>query len=279
MTTEAGRAEPSTDPACTGYLVPADIVRAWQRNQKLLEIDRPADKDVGEKLVELEQAVKRSEDAIPPSDKQILVARKLGDFLTSKKTRRADNAVVSRKGLPSSSTGQMDSAQASEEGMLASVPASYIPRARKILQAWKEKGMTWDKDGKVYLNGSPVLGADVRSLLRHATTRRAAATPPEGYKPVSQHMDSEQLPRSTYVNPVWRKPPPDGGQDLYESESERGDIAASRMPTTRDSELLASFLPPSDWEGVSDDETDDSDDPLKLGVRKRKRKKMRARRL
>ena len=50
--------EPSNDSMCTGYLVPADVVRAWQRNQKVLEIDRPADKNVGEKLAELEQAGK-----------------------------------------------------------------------------------------------------------------------------------------------------------------------------------------------------------------------------
>ena len=77
-------AEPSNDSTCTGYLVPADVVRAWQRNQKVLEIDRPADKNVGDTLVELEQIVKHKDDVIPPSDKQILVARKLGDFLTSK---------------------------------------------------------------------------------------------------------------------------------------------------------------------------------------------------
>ena len=81
-------AEPSNDSACTGYLVPADVVRAWQRNQKLLEIDRPADKNVGDKLAELERVVKRKDDddVIPPSDKQMIVARKLGNFLTSKKT-------------------------------------------------------------------------------------------------------------------------------------------------------------------------------------------------
>ena len=80
-------AEPSNDSTCTGYLVPADVVRAWQRNQKVLEIDRPAGKNViGDKLAELEQAVKRKDDdnVIPPSDKQMIVARKLGDFLTSK---------------------------------------------------------------------------------------------------------------------------------------------------------------------------------------------------
>ena len=71
--------EPSNDSTCTGYLVPADVVRAWQRNQKVLEIDRPADKNIGDKLAEVEQIVKHKDGVIPPSDKQM--ARKLGDFL------------------------------------------------------------------------------------------------------------------------------------------------------------------------------------------------------
>ena len=76
--------EPSNDSTCTGYLVPADVVRAWQRNQKVLEIDRPADKNIGDKFAEVKQIVKHKDDVIPPSDKQMIVARKLGNFLTSK---------------------------------------------------------------------------------------------------------------------------------------------------------------------------------------------------
>ena len=78
-----------------------------------------------------------------------------------------------------------------EERMLASIPVTYVPRARKIMQAWGEKGMTWDKDGKVYLDDRPVLGANMGSLLRHAATRRVRASLPEGYKPVFQHMESQ----------------------------------------------------------------------------------------
>ena len=139
-------AEPSNDSTCTGYLVPADVVRAWQRNQKVLEIDRPADKNVGDKLAELEQAVKRKDgdDVIPPSDKQMIVAHKLGDFLTSKKTRGIDYAAVSREGLPTSA-GQTDTTQTPEERMLANIPVTYIQRARKIMRAWADKGTTWDK--------------------------------------------------------------------------------------------------------------------------------------
>ena len=280
-------AEPSNDLACTGYLVPADVVRAWQRNQKLLEIDRPADKNVGDKLAELERVVKRKDDddVIPPSDKQMIVARKLGDFLTSKKTRGIDNAVVSREGLPTSA-GQTDTTQMPEERMLANIPVTYIRKARKIMQAWAEKGMTWDKDGKVYLDGRPVLGANMGSLLRHAATRRARGPVPEGYEPVFQHMESQQLPRSTYVNPVWRKTPGISGRDPFESGSEHDDIRGaegyttppSLVPTKHDSGAAGSFIPSEEWVSISDDndgddDDDDDDDVVITGVKKRKRKK------
>ena len=280
-------AELSNDSACTGYLVPADVVRAWQRNQKLLEIGRPADKNIGDKLAELEQVVKRKDDddVIPPSDKQMIVARKLGNFLTSKKTRGIDNAVVSREGLPTSA-GQTDTTQMSEERMLANILVTYIRKARKIMQAWAEKGMTWDKDGKVYLDGRPVLGANMSSLLRHAATRRARGPVPEGYESVFQHMESQQLPRSMHVNPVWRKTHGISGRDPFESGSEHDDIRGaegyttppSLVPTKYDSRAASSFIPSEEWESISDDNDGDADDDddnvIITGVKKRKRKKL-----
>ena len=215
---------------------------------------------------------------IPASDKQMLMARKLGNFLTSKKTRGIDNALVSREGLPTSA-GQTDSTHTPEERTLASIPDSYQPKPRKILQAWREKGMTWDKHGNVYLNWSPVTGADLSSLLRHGATRRARSSPPEGYKPVFQHMESQQLPWSMYINPVWRKPAGDSGGDPFESGSEHDDIGRaegytlppSLVPTTHNGKPFGSILPSPEWESIADDE-DDNDDVIGTGVRKKKRK-------
>ena len=265
--------EPSNDSTCPGYLVPADVVRAWQRNQKVLEIDRPADKNVGEKLTELEQAVKRKDgdDVIPASDKQMIVARKLGNFLTSKKTRGIDNVAVSREGLPTSA-GQPDTTQTPEERMLANIPGTYTRRARKIMQAWAEKGMTWDKDGKVYLDGRRVSGANMNSLLRHAATRSVRSPVPEGYEPIFQHMETRQLPRATYVNPVWKKMPP------FESGSsdEGGAVGYTSPPSFAPAAATSSFTPSEEWVSIGDvdDDDDDDDDVVITGVKKRKRKKL-----
>ena len=262
--------EPSNDSTCTGYLVPADVVRAWQRNQKVLEIDRPADKNVGEKLTELEQAVKRKDgdDVIPASEKQMIVARKLGNFLTSKKTRGIDNVAVSHEGLPTSA-GQPDTTQTIEERMLANIPDTYTRRARKIMQAWAEKGMTWDKDGKVYLDGRRVSGANMNSLLRHAATRRVRDPVPEGYEPIFQHMETRQLPRATYVNPVWKKMPP------FESgSSDEGGAVGYTSPPSFAPAATSSFTPSEEWVSIGDDDDDDDDDVVITGVKKRKRKKL-----
>lgn len=296
-------ADPSVNPACSGYLVPADIVRAWQRNQKLLEIDRSADKHVGDKLIELDHAVKHK-DNVAPSDKQRIVGRKLGDFLLVKKMRGIDNASVS---LPSSA-GQANATQTVEERTLANIPITYKQRARKIMQSWADKGMSWDEDGNVYLNGSPVSGANLDSLLQHAATRRPRATPPAGYDPVFQHMESEKLPRSTYVNPVWRQKVGDSGGDPFaaaarytDDESNDYDTRAQQRPlpaplgfTKYDSAHFPSptlpsappppsrrppppapFRPSSEWENISGDEEDDDvdDDTIGVGVRPKKRKK------
>ena len=79
-------------PACSAFFVPGEVVHAWRRNQKVIDLDRPDDKQVGDKVLSLERAIER--DTVPPPDKQMIVARKLGEFLTSKKARDVGRAIA-----------------------------------------------------------------------------------------------------------------------------------------------------------------------------------------
>ena len=141
------------------------------------------------------------------------------------------------------------------------------------MRAWAEKGMTWDKDGKVYLDGRRVSGANMNSLLRHAVTRRARDPVPEGYEPVFQHMESQLLPRSMYVNPVWKKTTSRGP---FESGSEDGSGAVGyTTPPSLVPAATSSFTPLEEWMSIADDDDDDDDDDVIItGVRKRTRKKL-----
>ena len=88
-------------PTCSAFFVPGEIVHAWRRNQKVIDLDRPDDKQVGDKVLSLERAIER--DTVPPPDKQMIVARKLGEFLTSKKARDVGSAIAPPVAAPASS--------------------------------------------------------------------------------------------------------------------------------------------------------------------------------
>ena len=79
-------------PTCSAFFVPGEVVHAWRRNQKVIDLDRPDDKQVADKVLSLERAIEC--DTVPPPDKQMIVARKLGEFLTSKKARDVGRAIA-----------------------------------------------------------------------------------------------------------------------------------------------------------------------------------------
>ena len=186
---------------CSGYLVPADIVHAWHRNQRLLDLDRPADKQLGDRLAQLERAIKR--DAIPAPDKQVTVAQELGKFLTSKKARAADATAAATRPLVASSSGRSTRVDEVRERALTGVPASYKRKGENIVKSWAEKGMTWDEEGNIYLKGKRVEGATLGPLLRHAASRQRRR-PPAGYGHVTRYMREKLLDPAVYGNPLWR---------------------------------------------------------------------------
>ena len=136
MTYQEGRKDGDHTPTCSAFFVPAEIVHAWRRNQKMIDLDRPGDKQLGDKVLSLEQAIER--DTVPPPDKQMIVARKLGEFLTSKKT--CDGSAIT---TPASNIiAAPASSETADECVLSEIPISYRPKAKKLMRAWPQKGMT-----------------------------------------------------------------------------------------------------------------------------------------
>ena len=184
-------------PTCSAFFVPAEIVHAWRRNQKVIDLDRPDDKQVGDKVLSLERAIER--DTVPPPDKQMIVARKLGEFLTSKKMRDVGSAITPPVAAPASS----ETAMSEDERFLSEIPMSYRSKAKKLMHAWSQKGMTWDDGGNIYLKGKAVRGASLAQLLHHASSGRRR-NPPIGFGHVTRYMASQRLPSTAYANPRWR---------------------------------------------------------------------------
>ena len=84
-------------------------------------------------------------------------------------------------------------------------------------------------------------------------------------------METRQLPRATYVNPVWKKVPP------FESgSSDEGGAVGYTSPPSFAPATTSSFTPSEEWVSIADDDDDDDDDDdvIITGVKKRKRKKL-----
>lgn len=239
-----GNAEQPTS-ACSAFFVPADVVHAWRRNQKVEELDRPADKQLTTQLLDMEKALERN--TLPPPDKQRLVARKLGNFLTSKKTRDVSNAIAPTAGVSeATASGAVSGAVSKDERLLAEVPMSYRGKAKKLMRAWHERGMTWDRVGRVYLKGKPVKGASLVQLLHHASSGRRGA-PPTGYGRVRSHMADEFLPPTAYANPRWRV---GQGDNYNSSESTTEYYTQSEGEGEKETNITRGSFP--EWQHLSD---------------------------
>ena len=138
---------------------------------------------------------------VPPPDKQMIVARKLGEFLTSKKMRDGGSAITT----PASNIiAAPASNETADECVLSEIPISYRPKAKKLMRAWSQKGMTWDDDGgNIYLKGKVVRRASLAQLLHHASSGRRR-NPPTGFGHVTRYMAGQRLPSTVYANPRWR---------------------------------------------------------------------------
>lgn len=219
-------------PGCSAFFVPADIVHAWRRNQRVLELDRPADKQLVDKAVSLERAIGR--DGVPPTDKQMIVARRLGEFLASKKSRDVDRTFTASDHVATTARAQDED---DDKRLLSRIPPSYRSKAEKLMGEWSRRGMTWDSSGNVYLKGKHVQGASLTSLLHHASSGRRR-DPPTGFGHVTRYMTAAHLPPKVYANPRWRGgswdayPPSDSSTEYYTQDTdddstltEKGDIA------------------------------------------------------
>ena len=186
-------------PTCSAFFVPGEVVHAWRRNQKVIDLDRPDDKQVADKVLSLERAIER--DTVPPPDKQMIVARKLGEFLTSKKARDVGRAIAPP--VAAAPPASSETPMSEDERFLSEIPVSYRSNAKKLMRAWSQKGMTWDARGNIYLKGKPVRGGSLAELLHHASSGRRR-NPPIGFGHVTRYMARQQLPPTAYANPRWR---------------------------------------------------------------------------
>ena len=168
MNYQEDRKDGDHTPTCSAFFVPAEIVHARRRNQKVIDLDRPGDKQLGDKVLSLEQVIER--ETVPPPDKQMIVARKLGEFLTSKKTRDATSAITPPGNI--AAPARSETAMGEDECFLSEIPISYRPKAKKLMCAWSQKGMTWDDGDNIYLKGKAVRGASLPQLLHHASSGR-----------------------------------------------------------------------------------------------------------
>ena len=134
---------------------------------------------------------------------EILVQR-TNQILTSKKTRDVARAFTAPSNMATASKRQWgETAMSKGECFLSEIPPSYRPKAKKLMHAWSQRGMTWDNGGNIYLKGKAVKGAIPRPLLHHTSSGRRRNLP-TGFGHVTQYMTAKHLPSTVYTNPRWR---------------------------------------------------------------------------
>lgn len=196
------------DKDCTHYLVPHDVLQNWRENSALSSVDRPLDKNLAKRILDLENTVKEGEgeegEGVRALNDRVL--RRLGEFLNYKKLRDNIRPTPTAQTAPPPPVSPSSDVY-SEDKVLASVPASYRTKAKKILERWsRDSAVAYDKDtGTVSVKGRELRGSNITDLLRDVVSRTKKPARPSGFEPLRDYTAEAKIPTTLFGNPAWRR--------------------------------------------------------------------------
>jgi hypothetical protein len=201
------------------YLVPEQILKSWQREQRVREIDRPRDTVLAAGDENVTEALKKA--SMTDYDRNLLVEQRVAQFLKEKALREASATSTSYPHASATpvSTGEQQQQQQQQEqqqspettrpskdAYVTKLPKTYRERGAQLLRLWESDGdITWNADGRVSLKGREIPGSNLQRLLHHAVSDRGLRTP-RGFQEMRRHSIDKRHAGRLYVNPVYGDP-------------------------------------------------------------------------
>jgi hypothetical protein len=92
--------------------------------------------------------------------------------------------------------------------LLSSIPKIYQSKAKGLLEFLKaDKDVQWDEQGHLSIGQQKIENSHIIDLIHDALRYRKRAEKPKGWRELSKHLHSKNIPRELVGNPQWHDTP------------------------------------------------------------------------
>jgi hypothetical protein len=174
--------------SCKVYLVPEDVIHTWRAEQRATAVDKPIDTSIAKLDSAMNETLKTN---ISDYDKEKLFTQQLNQYLDMRDQKydsQPENYLAPH--------------------MLTSIPKNYQSKAKGLLQyLHADKDVHWDESGQLHIGQQKIDNSHIIDLIHDAMRQRKKAEKPKGWKELSQHLQSKNVPKELIGNPEWQHTP------------------------------------------------------------------------
>jgi len=174
--------------SCKVYLVPEDVINSWRSEQREAAVDKPLDKTISKLDSDMNKTLNTN---MSDYDKEKIFTQQLNQYLTM----RDQKYEAPHETLPTAH-------------VLSSIPKIYQSKARGLLEFLKaDKDVQWDEQGRLSIGEQRIENSHIIDLIHDALRHRKRAEKPKGWRELSKHLHSKNIPHELVGNPQWHDTP------------------------------------------------------------------------
>lgn len=191
--------------SCKLYLVPEDVIQTWKSEQRSQQVDKPIENTLGQMDRDMQSVLKNK--TMSDYDKEQMYAQKLGTYVTMRDQRTGTPPVQQQQ--QQQPLGVSDTKHKLPDDILASVPKMYRTKADAFLKyIQSDNDISWDSNGQLILNKKIIPKSHLVDLMHDALRLRKKVKRAKGWRELSRHLRSKNIPREILGNEEWSTPPP-----------------------------------------------------------------------
>lgn len=174
---------------CKLYLVPEDVINSWRSEQRESAVDKPIDTTTRNVDSVMTNLLKKD---ISEYDKEKLFSQELAKYLALRDQRHVVH-------------GHQQSPQ--PQNVMASIPKMYKSKAAGLLEFLQaDQDVSWDDKGQLYIGQQKIDNSHIVDLIHDAMRLRKKVKRPLGWRELSSHLRSKNIPKELVGNPKWFTP-------------------------------------------------------------------------
>ena len=170
--------------SCKLYLVPEDIIQNWRNDNRNQQINQPVQHTINKIDKKMHNILNNPD--LNVYEKEKMYSQNLGDYINMR-----DNQLLSKQW---------------SEGTLDSIPKKFQSKAKALMNYMQsDDDITWDDLDQLVLKGKVIPNSNVLDLLHDSLRARKTSKKPKGWRQLSKHFRSKNIPQEIIGNDEWIK--------------------------------------------------------------------------